>query len=91
MAAALRDAFVLSPTSTVLADTDLRGPVTVGAMSIVHPRAAILALGGPIVLGEGCIVEETAMIVNRRSETMRIGDYNVFEPGCRTAAASSQT
>ena len=27
------------------------------------------------------------MIVNRRSETMRIGDHNVFEPGCRASAS----
>jgi dynactin-6 len=32
---------------------------------IIHPKAAILAIGGPIVIGRNCMVEETAVIVNR--------------------------
>jgi len=31
----------------------------------------------------GCIIEEGAIIVNRRKEVMRIGDENLFEIGCR--------
>jgi len=31
----------------------------------------------------GCIIEEGAIIVNRRKEVMRIGDENIFEIGCR--------
>jgi dynactin-6 len=46
-------------------DTDIRGEVTIGAGSVVHPRAAILAVGGPIVIGRNCVLEETAVLVNR--------------------------
>lgn len=33
--------------------------------TIVHPKATIFAIAGPIVIGTGCIVEEGAIIVNR--------------------------
>lgn len=52
-------------TSLVCADTDLRGPITIGPNVIIHPRATIYAVAGPIMLGEGCIVEEGCIIVNR--------------------------
>jgi len=32
----------------------------------VHPKATIFAIAGPIVIGMGCIIEEGAIIVNRR-------------------------
>jgi hypothetical protein len=52
-------------TALIAQDSDLRGDITVGSGCIVHPKAAILALGGPIVMGADCVVEETAVIVNR--------------------------
>ncbi len=33
--------------------------------TIVHPKATIFAAGGPIVIGQGCIIEENAIILNR--------------------------
>ena len=33
--------------------------------TIVHPKATIFAIAGPIVIGMGCIIEEGAIIVNR--------------------------
>jgi hypothetical protein len=33
--------------------------------TIVHPKATIFAVAGPIVIGSGCIIEESAIIVNR--------------------------
>jgi hypothetical protein len=33
--------------------------------TIVHPKATIFAIAGPIVIGVGCIIEEGAIIVNR--------------------------
>lgn len=33
--------------------------------TIVHPKATIFAIAGPIVIGSGCIIEEGAIIVNR--------------------------
>lgn len=57
---------------------------------MVHPRASIIAEGGPIVIGEGNIIEEMATIINRAPsessadadfalKTQYIGNYNVFE------------
>lgn len=33
--------------------------------TIVHPKATIFAIAGPIVIGSGCIIEEGAIVVNR--------------------------
>ena len=33
--------------------------------TIVHPKATIFAIAGPIVIGMGCIIEEGVIIVNR--------------------------
>ena len=35
------------------------------AGTVVHPKATIFAIAGPIVIGQGCIIEEGAIIVNR--------------------------
>ena len=35
------------------------------AGTIVHPKATIFAIAGPIVIGANCIIEEAAIIVNR--------------------------
>lgn len=51
--------------------------------TIVHPKATLFAVSGPIVIGSGCIIEESSIIVNRRKEVMRIGDDNLFEIACR--------
>lgn len=62
-------------------DVELKGDITIGAGvyhlrrtsilsdtilgTIVHPKATIFAIAGPIVIGAGCIIEEGAIIVNR--------------------------
>ncbi|ORY32249.1 hypothetical protein BCR39DRAFT_523564 [Naematelia encephala] len=76
--------------STVLLsqDTDLRGHLTFGAGCVVHPKACILALGGPIEFGRDCVIEELAVVVNRGKDVMRIGDANVFQVACRIEAPS---
>lgn len=79
-----RDKFTIHSKAVVCQDVDLKGDITIGPGSVIHPKATIFALGGPIVIGSGCIVEEAAIIVNRRKEVMRIGDNNLFEIGCRT-------
>ena len=38
--------------------------------TIVHPKATIFAIAGPIVIGTGCIIEEGAIIVNRSMVTL---------------------
>ncbi|CAE6363921.1 unnamed protein product [Rhizoctonia solani] len=62
----------------------LCGPVG----TVVHPKATIFAMAGPIIIGAGCIIEEAVIIVNRRKEVMRIGDSNLLEIGCRVESPS---
>ncbi|WVO12753.1 hypothetical protein L204_100361 [Cryptococcus depauperatus] len=75
-------------TSLICQDTDLRGPITVGPSVIIHPKATVLAVGGPIIIEEGCIIEELCVIVNRRKEAMTIGKHNHFMVGCRIESPS---
>ncbi|XP_043489165.1 dynactin subunit 6 [Polistes fuscatus] len=64
----------------------LKGDITIGTGTIVHPRASILAEAGPIFIGEGNIIEEMATIANRSPHpesdmvpVQIIGNFNVFE------------
>lgn len=41
--------------------------------TIVHPKATIYAISGPIVIGTGCIIEEATIIVNRYVCVLRCG------------------
>ena len=79
-----RDKFTIHSKAVVCQDVDLKGDITIGPGSVIHPKATIFALGGPIIIGSGCIIEEAVILVNRRKEVMRIGDNNLFEIGCRT-------
>jgi len=56
---------------------------------VIHPRAKILALAGPIIIGENNIIEEQVQIINKSqddstttSKVMTIGSNNVFEVDC---------
>ncbi|KAI4478988.1 hypothetical protein M0804_011450 [Polistes exclamans] len=55
----------------------LKGDITIGTGTVVHPRASILAEAGPIFIGEGNIIEEMATIANRQSH--KVGDNNILE------------
>lgn len=59
------------------ADTDVRGRVTIGAGTVVHPRAKIDATLGPITVGENCLLEEHVHLIST-DKGMTIGDGNVF-------------
>ncbi|KAG7201300.1 hypothetical protein KM043_004076 [Ampulex compressa] len=72
----------------VCEESILKGDITIGSRTIVHPKASILAEAGPIVIGEGNIIEEMVTIVNRlppdspqptTTPIQIIGNYNVFE------------
>ncbi|KAG1926980.1 dynactin subunit 6 [Pimephales promelas] len=79
--------------AVVCVESDIRGDVTIGARTVVHPKARIIAEAGPIVIGEGNLIEEQALIINSFPEnilpdaddvepkTMSIGTNNVFEVG----------
>jgi dynactin-6 len=42
----------------VCQDVELKGDITIGSGTIVHPKATIFAIAGPIVIGVNCIIEE---------------------------------
>lgn len=78
--------------ATVCVEGDYVGEITIGARTVVHPKARIIAEAGPIIIGEGNLIEEQAQIINRYPEgtdgdpaipqTMTIGHNNVFEVDC---------
>ncbi|KZT43567.1 trimeric LpxA-like protein [Sistotremastrum suecicum HHB10207 ss-3] len=82
------DKFKIHSKAVVCQDVDLKGDITIGAGTIVHPKVIIYAMIGPIVIGTNCVIEEGAVLVNRRKEIMRIGDDNIFEIGCRVECPS---
>ncbi|XP_014671321.1 PREDICTED: dynactin subunit 6-like isoform X1 [Priapulus caudatus] len=76
--------------AVVCAGTKLDGYITIGARTVIHPRALIIAEAGPIVIGEGNLIEEQSTLYNRLMEgedpastqrVMTIGNNNVFEVG----------
>lgn len=83
-----RDNLTVGTRVIIAQDADLRGEISVGSGTVIHPKATILALQGSISIGSNCIIEETAVIVNRSSNPVKIGDNNLFEVGCRIEAAS---
>ncbi|XP_012687210.2 dynactin subunit 6 [Clupea harengus] len=84
--------------AVVCVESEIRGDVTIGARTVVHPKARIIAEAGPIIIGEGNLIEEQALIINSYPEnimpesvdvepkTMSIGINNVFEVGCVSQA-----
>lgn len=48
-------------------------------MSSVQVAATIIAKNGPIIIGGNNLIEERVCIINLKSETMTIGNHNVFE------------
>ena len=44
--------------AVVCNECELRGDITVGARTVIHPKARILATAGPIVIGENNLIEE---------------------------------
>nr|CAG4644441.1 EOG090X0I48 [Lepidurus arcticus] len=76
----------ISPGAIVCQDCELVGDITIGARTVVHPKAKIMAISGPIIIGENNIIEERTVIVNQNPDSniantpvMIIGNNNVFE------------
>ena len=80
----------ISAGAVVCNESELRGDITIGARTVIHPKAKILAESGPIIIGEGNLIEEQSEIINRAEEgsseppggtvpVMIIGNNNVFE------------
>ncbi|XP_074084349.1 dynactin subunit 6 isoform X1 [Macrotis lagotis] len=88
----------IAPGAVVCVESEIRGDVTIGPRTVIHPKARIIAEAGPIVIGEGNLIEEQALILNGYPENilpdaegvepkpMIIGTNNVFEVGCYSEA-----
>ncbi|CAI5765045.1 Hypothetical predicted protein [Podarcis lilfordi] len=84
--------------AAVCVESEIKGDVTIGPRTVIHPKARIIAETGSIVIGEGNLIEEQAMIINDYPENitldteevgakpMIIGTNNVFEVGCYSQA-----
>jgi len=49
----------------LFAVSELQGDITIGSRTVIHPRAKIIALLGPIIIGENNIIEEQVQIINK--------------------------
>ncbi|XP_054267521.1 E3 ubiquitin-protein ligase RNF14 [Macrosteles quadrilineatus] len=86
----------ISPGAVVCVESKLKGSVSIGSMTIIHPKASIIAEAGQVIIGENNIIEEQASIIYRsRDDTskenavpLNIGVNNVFEVGCEIHAKS---
>ncbi|KAF4521326.1 hypothetical protein B566_EDAN002330 [Ephemera danica] len=83
------------PGAVVCTECELKGDITIGSNTVVHPRAQIIAEAGPIIIGENNLIEEQVQIINRLHPTldrtgnatvMIIGNHNVFEVDCCSEA-----
>ncbi|KAH3820571.1 hypothetical protein DPMN_122315 [Dreissena polymorpha] len=81
--------------AVVCDESELVGDITIGARTVIHPKARIIAEDGPIIIGENNIIEELACIINKSPENaspgspqavMIIGNNNVFEVGSHIEA-----
>ncbi|KAJ5809763.1 uncharacterized protein N7503_001981 [Penicillium pulvis] len=52
------------PTTTIADTAVFQGkyPITIGANTVIHPRARFYSYEGPIIVGDGCIISEKAVI-----------------------------
>ncbi|XP_021492183.1 dynactin subunit 6 isoform X1 [Meriones unguiculatus] len=88
----------IAPGAVVCVESEIRGDVTIGPRTVIHPKARIIAEAGPIIIGEGNLIEEQALIINAHPDNiipdtedpepkpMIIGTNNVFEVGCHSQA-----
>ena len=78
--------------SIVCKEAEIRGEVIIGSKTVIHPKARILAVGGPIKIGDGNLIEEQTCIINHGDNAdgdtiiMEIGNNNFFEVGSHCEA-----
>jgi carbonic anhydrase/acetyltransferase-like protein (isoleucine patch superfamily) len=64
------------------------GDVTVGADSRILFGAVLTAEGGPVEVGERCIVMENAVVRGREGHAVRLGDHVLVGPHAHVNGAS---
>ena len=68
----MSSSLTVSPGAVVCNESKLLGEVSIGARTVVHPKATIIAEAGPIIIGENNLIEEQAVIVNARSPDSQV-------------------
>lgn len=68
------------PSAWVAPTAILSGAVTIGPHSRVLHGAVLTAEGGPVVLGEHCIVMETAVVRGSKRHPVKIGNHVLIGP-----------
>uniref|UniRef100_A0A8C6QLR3 Dynactin subunit 6 n=1 Tax=Nannospalax galili TaxID=1026970 RepID=A0A8C6QLR3_NANGA len=48
----------IAPGAVVCVESEIRGDVTIGPRTVIHPKAWIIAEAGPIIIGEGNLIED---------------------------------
>lgn len=87
----------VAPGAIIPVDCELKGDITIGSRTIVHPKARIIAEAGPIIIGEANLIEERVEILNvnplsfdglpqQNQTVMIIGNQNVFEVSSKCEA-----
>lgn len=54
----------IGPKAVVCQEALLVGEITIEDGTVVHPKASIIAEGGPIIIGQNNIIEELVIIKN---------------------------
>ncbi|VEL39523.1 unnamed protein product [Protopolystoma xenopodis] len=72
----------ISAGAIVCSECEIRGDVTIGTRTVIHPKVSIIAEAGPIIIGESNLIEELVELRNTvPGAVMVIGDSNFFEVG----------
>ena len=76
----------IASTAIVCEEAILKGDITIGENTIIHPKCEILALAGPIVIGDGNVLEEGVRLENLETQTsappiLTIGNDNLISCG----------
>ncbi|KAL9538919.1 hypothetical protein PS6_011411 [Mucor atramentarius] len=82
-----RNRITAGPKSVVCQETELKGEISIGAGTVLHPQCRVIAENGPIYIGKNNIIEENVIIFNKNSTPLVIGDDNEFEVGCYVEGA----
>jgi dynactin-6 len=60
-----RRGVTIMPGAIVSAEAELVGDVTIGSQCVLSPACKVIAIDGPIILGESNLIEERVEIVNK--------------------------
>lgn len=73
--------------AAVCEEAELQGAVSVGAQSVVHPKAAVRALVGRVEIGRRSLIEDRVLLEAVDASGMSVGDSNLIESGCVVRAS----